>query len=370
MQIGRRIRQLALQSALFCRASAVTLACLEPVTHLLTGAVLARAGLNRKSAWATTVVVLAAEAPDIDILWYVDGPVNVFQHHRGITHTLVGVPFVAAAVVGLVWLLHRWRTRRGWRPKLPVHWGRLFAFGCIGGLSHILLDFTNAYGVRPFEPFSYRWYAWDIVSIFEPLLWIILGGGLVVPLLFSLINEEIGARSKGPRGRAGAIVALLLVCGVWWFRDLQHRRALAALDAQMYLGVEPVRVSAYPYETDPFLWYGVVETDGFFAAMHVDSRTQEVDRERRMRVYYKPAETPVTLAAKGSKMGRAYLDWAAYPYIEVEHLQPPQSGYNIHLFDLRYAYPERPGGVLGSRIVLDEDLKVVREGMGGRMQPD
>ena len=319
---------------------------------------------------STTVLVLSAEAPDIDIAWYVDGPVNIFQHHRGITHTFVGVPFVAAAVVGLVWLLHRWRTRRGWQPKLPVRWGVLFGLACLGGVSHILLDFTNQYGVRPFEPFSYKWYSWDIVAIWEPFLWLFLAGGLLLPLLFGLINEEIGARDKRPRGRVGAIVALVLVCALWWFRDIQHRRAVAALGQQLYLDAEPIRASAYPYDGDPFLWHGVVETEGFFATMHVDSRTGEVDHERRMYVRYKPAETPVTIAAKSSRMGRAYLDWAAYPYVEVEKLQPPESGYFIRLYDLRFAYPERPAGVLGSKIYLDDTLKVVREGMGSRMQPD
>jgi inner membrane protein len=343
---------------------------LEPVTHLLTGACLGRAGLNRKSALATLVTVLAAEAPDVDILWSVDGPVAAFQHHRGITHTLVGVPFVAALVVGFVWLFYRWRTKRGWQPKLPVRWGWLYLFACLAALSHILLDFTNQYGVRPFEPFSYKWYSWDIVAIVEPVLWVILVAGLLLPALFGLINEEVGARSKRPRGRAGAMVALVLVCGLWWFRDVQHRRALAALNAQTYLGADPVRVSAYPYDSDPFLWYGVVETDTFFATMHVESTGGEVDREGRMRVHYKPQETPVTLAAKQSAMGRAYLDWAAYPYVEVEKRQPPESGYEVRLYDLRYAYPERPLGVLGAKVLLDDGLKVRSEGMGTHMQPD
>src|SRR3954466_14770924 len=106
---------------------------------MLTGACLARAGFNRKSALATTVMVLAAEAPDLDIVAYFRGPVEGFAHHRGITHTLVGVPFVAAVVLGFVWLIYRWRVKRGWKPKasaLPVRWPLLFAFACIAGLSH------------------------------------------------------------------------------------------------------------------------------------------------------------------------------------------------------------------------------------------
>ena len=40
---------------------------MEPVTHFLTGACIGRAGLNRKTAYATLAAVLAAEAADLDI---------------------------------------------------------------------------------------------------------------------------------------------------------------------------------------------------------------------------------------------------------------------------------------------------------------
>ena len=75
---------------------------MEPVTHFLTGAVLSRAGFNRRTAYATLAMTLAAEAPDLDVLWGFRGPVAVLEHHRGITHTFLGAPFVALAVTGTV----------------------------------------------------------------------------------------------------------------------------------------------------------------------------------------------------------------------------------------------------------------------------
>ena len=65
---------------------------MEPVTHILTGACLSRAGLNRRAAYATLTMAIAAEFPDIDTLWSLRGPIAGFQHHRGITHTFVGLP--------------------------------------------------------------------------------------------------------------------------------------------------------------------------------------------------------------------------------------------------------------------------------------
>src|SRR5271163_900378 len=85
---------------------------MEPVTHFLTGACLARAAFNRRTAYATLAMTLAAEAPDLDVLWAFRGPVEALQHHRGITHTLLGAPFVALAVTGTVYLWHRFKRSR------------------------------------------------------------------------------------------------------------------------------------------------------------------------------------------------------------------------------------------------------------------
>lgn len=351
---------------------------MEPVTHFLTGACLSRAGFNRKTALATTAMVLAAEAADLDVLGYVKGPIFAFAHHRGITHTLIGAPFVAAITVTFVWLLQRLRRREpaegppvsppGAQEPLPIRWGVLYLGALLASLSHILLDFTNAYGVRPFEPFSYRWYSWDIVSIVEPLLYVFFFCGLVLPSLFRLINEEIGSRRRGPRGRGGAIFALVCICALWALRDYQHRRALSVLDGRLYEDAEPMRVSAYPYELNPFRWYGVVETENAFARLEVDSLNSDLAPHSRERIRYKPQENDASLAAKTSYFGRVYLDWAQYPVAETEQLDRPGGGWLVRIYDLRYQYPEREGEtrILGGGVELDGKLNVIDEFFGRR----
>ena len=185
---------------------------MEPVTHFLTGACLSRAGFNRKTALATVTMTLAAEAADLDVIAYVKGSATGFIAHRGITHTFLGIPFVAALVVGLLWLLDAlWQRRRRARKLPPAperRWGWLYLFACIAGLSHILLDFTNNYGVRPFYPFWGTWYAWDIVFIIEPLILAALFAALTLPWLFGLVGQEIGARQRGLQDRQRAAHAV------------------------------------------------------------------------------------------------------------------------------------------------------------------
>src|ERR1700728_3510362 len=103
---------------------------MEPVTHFLTGTCLGRSGFNRKTAYATLAMTLAAEAPDMDMLWGFRGPVAELEHHRGWTHSLVGAPVVALTVVALVWLLHRWRRNKT-TLVIPPRWGLLFIFALI-----------------------------------------------------------------------------------------------------------------------------------------------------------------------------------------------------------------------------------------------
>src|ERR1700743_26538 len=176
---------------------------MEPLTHFLTGACIGRAGFNRKTAYATLAATLAAEAPELDIVWGFAGPVAEPQPHRRTTHPLTAVPVVAAAATGAAWLFHRWSESRRHRASTPdqikaswtpVRWVWVSIAAFIASCSHILLDWTNTYGVRPFFPSIARWSAGTCIYIAEPVLWGLLLSALIFPWLFGLADREIGAR--------------------------------------------------------------------------------------------------------------------------------------------------------------------------------
>jgi inner membrane protein len=343
---------------------------MEPVTHFLTGATLSRAGFNRKTALATVTMTIAAEAADLDVVAYVKGSASGFIQHRGITHTFVAIPVIAALVVGLIWLGDRlWQIRRCARKLPPApqrHWGWLYLFACIAGLSHLLLDFTNNYGVRPFYPFSRQWYAWDIVFIIEPLMLAAMLAALTLPWLLGLVSREIGERQSGPRGRGASIAALLFIVALWGVRDVEHRRALAAMDTLEFHGDPSSRVAAFPYMVNPFQWAGVAETPSAYISMKVDSLRSEADPGNSAETYYKPLPTEATEAARKTDLGRAYMEWARFPLVEAEGLSEPGDGYLVHFTDVRFLYPEpllktrrRP---LVAFVLLDSHLRTREEG--------
>lgn len=300
---------------------------MEPVTHILTGACLARAGLNRRAAYATATMAIAAEFPDIDTLWgYIGGPVVGFQHHRGFTHTFLGLPIEAGLIVAGVYAVHRIRQRRAGSvpPKAPVRWGVLYGFALIALLSHIFLDFTNNYGVRPLSPFNPRWYAGSFVFIFDPVLFCLLLMAFLLPPLFALIGSEVGSRRPAFRGRGWAIASLLLIACWWSVRFVEHHKAVTLAEAQSRVVSAdgsprafalPNRVLANPDPLSIFRWHIVSDFGGFYQLAETDTLNGSLTPAQD--IYPKPAITPVIAAAAAAPLGRAYLDWSPVPMLSV-----------------------------------------------------
>jgi inner membrane protein len=340
---------------------------MEPITHILAGACISRATLKSKTALSTVTMVIAAEIADVDLLYSLRGPVVGFQHHRGWTHSVAAMPLMAALSLALVWVWYRLFPRKIFnriapaaldRPRMPVRWVLLYGYACLAALSHLLLDYTTSYGIRLFEPFSFKWYSWDIVYMAEPFMWVVLGLGLAVPGLLGLVYHR--RRSYGFKygARSGAIFALLAIVLMCGFRDYQHRDALAELNMGLWDGRRPVRSSAYPYPWNPFFWHGVVETSDSFETVEVNTLDGGVSPADHSRAYYKPKETAVTTAAKQSNLGRLYLDWARYPVIETTVEHNSKAAYRVRFYDLRSIHR------LYGSVDLDTNLGVVMQRFG------
>ena len=345
---------------------------MEPVTHFLTGACMGRAGFNRKTRYATLAAVLAAEAADLDVLWGFAGPVEELKHHRGITHTFWAVPVVAGVVVGAIWVFHRWREARqknkggtaqtpeslsqtGAAPesrpasRLPIHWGWLYATAFVAALSHLLLDWTNNYGLRPFFPFNLRWYAGSFMFIVEPVLYVFFFLAFFMPWVTGLTDREIGARRQPFRGRGWAIFALAAMVALGCWRWAEHAQALAMIQ-NTNIASEPVtRMAAEPYPVNPFRWHAILETADFYQTAEIDTRTSSIESDPHQDVFYKPADTPAVEAAKQTLLGRVYLDWGTWAVVrdlgqepvagmDPPNLPPNRAWTTVEFTDLRFDY--------------------------------
>jgi inner membrane protein len=344
---------------------------MEPVTHMLTGAVLARTGLNRRAAYATVAMVLAAEFPDIDTLWSLRGPVAGFEHHRGITHTFVGVPIEAAALTLAFYAWHRLRKKP---TKAAPNWLLLYGGILLALLSHLLLDWTNNYGIRPFFPFNPRWYAGSFVFIFEPVLFAILVLALVLPPLFALINAEVGVRKRAFPSTRWSWLALLLIAGLYVLRYDQRQIAMHVVAQQ----ASADRVFASPHPTDPFLWSVVSDSPDAYRLYTVSTRFS-ADLPAPYDTLYKPTTTLPLLVAKRSDLGRIYLDWSMFPVLTVtpDTSDPNHPLSRVTFADARFMYSTslmdgREHPPLSGSVLLDmeepEGSRVVETKFDGRTQ--
>jgi inner membrane protein len=288
-------------------------------------------------------MTLAAEAPDIDIFWGFGGPLTAFHHHRGITHTFLAAPFLAAITVGAVYLWHRFKTRKIIRSTVRPRWLLLWLLAMLAHLSHLLLDYTNNYGLRPFFPFSGKWYESDLVFVIEPLILIVFTLALVLPLLLRLVDQEItqtvaagGYRRNKYRGRTFAIIAIAFMVGLWFLRAVEHHRAIALVIEEAPPDENIRRAAAEPYPVNPFRWHAIVDTGNYYRTAEVDTLGQLVNSDPTQDVFYKRADTPATLAAKKSRLGRVYLDWAQYPLVEESGKYGKWT--EVSFRDLRFTY--------------------------------
>ena len=361
---------------------------MEPVTHFLTGACLSRAGLNRHAAYATLAMTLAAEAPDLDVLWSLGGPIAGFQHHRGWTHTIAGMPVMAALIVAVVWFVHR--SRLSWSARgteaeprrvslaAPVRWGMLYALCLVALGSHLLLDWTNNYGVRPFFPFNPRWYAGSFVFIVEPVMLLALAAGLLAPSLFGLVSSEVGARRRQFRGQGWAAAALLAVAALWAVRYAERNKAVSIAQSEgagnpgeaAVSGSTVLRVMANPYPLTPFRWHTVLETPTLYRMREVDTLHGTSESSDTADLFFKPAETAATLAAKRSRLGRAYLDWSMWPLV-TEEGRDEDGTLTVSFRDLRFLYDTpflrgRRNAPLSGSVEVDPAGRVVEMSLGSR----
>jgi inner membrane protein len=311
---------------------------MDNLTHTLTGLVLSRVGLDRWCGRASALLILAANAPDIDVIAAAHGgTVTYLEHHRGLTHSFVMAPAMALLVVAVVGLAVKGRN---------MQWARSWVLAQIGVLSHLLMDWTNIYGIRLLWPFDSVWYRLDIVSVIDPWIWAVLALAFLWPLLARLVSSEIGAQSRAGRGIAW--FALLFIVGYEFSRWVLHARAVETLDVRIYQGQPPKRSAAFPSLANPFRWRGLVEIDNAYV-IHAVNLMGEFDPTSGT-VLYQADSRPELEAARQTRAFQVFTGFAPYPLWQVLALPEPEGAVRVNGVDLRFAMPGE-GRFMASAIV-------------------
>ncbi|MGH9942221.1 MAG: metal-dependent hydrolase [Pyrinomonadaceae bacterium] len=366
---------------------------MDNLTHTLVGLVAAKAGLERVSPYATAVCVLAANGPDADILAALGGHWFYLEHHRGVTHSLVGTLALSLLIPLLFYAADRVLARLRRRPPRGVRLGGLFVASLLLSASHPLLDWTNNYGVRPWLPWNGRWYYGDLVFIVDPWLWLSLGGAAfllasrkkwqvvvwaLLALALSVAFFILPARSGMPFpfvsqalwlagviglfaawrfgmgkrfGQKLAAAALALVVAYWgglWLlqaRAESHAREVAAA-AVGRAGETLRRIAAMPTLADPLNWVTVAETERAYYRFNTSalSRERTVDGWHRAERFPKPQGVDAERAAAAAEDWRTQI-FLAFSRFPATRVTADCAGATLVQFaDLRFTAPGRARG--------------------------
>lgn len=308
---------------------------MDNLTHTLTGLALSRAGLNRFCPQATWILLLAANAPDADVVSALAGPALYLDYHRHLTHAFIAVPLMALLPVALVRLFSR----------RPIDWKRAWVVSMLGVLSHLLLDLTNLYGIRLALPFSHHWSRLDTTSVVDLWIWVVLILSVFAPLIARLVGSEIGeSRGKAEgAGRGWAMFALAFLLLYNAGRSLAHQQAIAVMDSRVYDSETPLRIAAFPGLANPFRWRGLVETESAYSIHDVNlfGTFDPVGGEW----YPKPPFSAEMRTASETPEFRAFLGFVQYPLWASAPAPAPEGATRVQLFDLRFGSPRQPGFV-------------------------
>ena len=320
---------------------------MDNLTHTLTGVLLARAGLSRLTPRAAWIAALGANIPDIDVVSLAAGPSAYFMYHRWATHAIVFAPLMALLPVIAV--------AAATRTKLP--WFKAWLVALVAVASHLLLDFTNPYGIRLWLPFSDEWPALDSTHVIDIWIWAMLLVAVLWPMLSGLVGSEIGAKRSRP-GRGAAIAALLGITLYDAARFVLHDRALRTLESRVYDGTAPRRTVAFPHFANPLQWDGWVETERSWQAVQVNL-AQEFDPQPRS-VSYKREEHPAMAAARRLPIFQVHMKFSRTPYWRVTPAPNNPDAYRVELVDLRFGRDGRSG--FTATAVVDKNGQVLESG--------
>jgi inner membrane protein len=356
---------------------------MDNFTHSFVGYAAAKAGLEKASPYATAVCVIAANAPDCDLLGYLGGRWFGFYHHRGITHSIVGVVALSLLLPTIFYAVDWWRSRREGRA-VKVRWGPLFLVALLLTFSHPFLDWTNTYGVRPLLPWNGAWFYGDFAFVVEPFFWLVLGvmgfiltaktkrktvlwlswatlafavmliapvlRGVQVPLLWPALWVA-GAILAGKLWLAGAAakwgtsiarVALALLAsylGLAWglHRQAEHE-ARARTQALAQGNNEAVtQTAAGSLPGNPLRWVGLGETDKATYRFFIELRGGGATPAER---FAKPSGAEaklVDLALAQDEKARIWRNFARFPAARVQG--DCLSETIVQFADLRFAAP-------------------------------
>lgn len=251
--------------------------------------------------------VAGSQAPDLDGLLRFRGNACYIRNHRGMSHSLPAIAIWTLLITGILQLFYH--------GGLP--WLHLGGWVLLAVCLHVFTDLFNAYGTQAMRPFNDKWISWNIIHIFDPVVFsvhviaiLLWAGGLVnpavlFPIMYLFVALYFVWRTITARITMQNLPAM----------DREHR------EGETYIAVPTISLS---------FWNVVKQADdGSFVIGNLKNGVIEwVDRARC-------SDHPAVEKSKSDPSIRSFLYFTSFACAEVkEH----DWGYEVRWSDVRYRH--------------------------------
>ncbi|MFH5883801.1 metal-dependent hydrolase [Halalkalibaculum sp. DA3122] len=153
---------------------------MDPVTHGLIGASASQSFADKeKLRLAALAGATGAMLPDLDILIGTSSdPLLTLEFHRQFTHALLFIPVGALLAAVACW----------WLVKKKLSFKETYSFTLLGTATAGIADVFTSYGVQLLWPLTDERFAWNLVSVFDPLFSL----GLILTVGLALYRKQKG----------------------------------------------------------------------------------------------------------------------------------------------------------------------------------
>jgi inner membrane protein len=291
---------------------------MDPVSQAALGASFSQsfAKDRRYMTAAFAIGALSGMAADLDILIQSDeDPLLFLEFHRQFTHSLFFIPFGALFCALIVEGFFRL-----FRPQQRLSFQSVYLFSLLGYATHALLDACTSYGTLLLWPLSNERFAWNTVSIIDPLF--------TLPLLAFVLAALVKRNYR--YARYGFIYAVIfLLAGL-----IQKHRA----EAQLYeladsRGHSVERIHVKPSFGNRHLWKLLYEANGRY---YVDAVrllwTPEIIKGDSIAKLNVKLDYPWLPQDSQQAIDIERFRWFSDDYLAVSRDDP------MLIFDVRYSY--------------------------------
>ena len=218
---------------------------MDPLSQGVVGAVVPQSFAQKNTLfWAAVIGFLSGLAPDLDIFIRSDiDPLLFLEYHRQFTHSLIFIPMGGFICASFFFILLR--------NKIKLPFKKIWLFATLGYGTHGLLDACTSYGTLLFWPFSDYRFAWNNISIIDPLF--------TIPIIILILIAAI--KKNYFYSRIALLWAILyLICGV----IINNKVLSIGKELAFSRGHHIEKISAKPTFGNLLLWKVIYESNDEF----------------------------------------------------------------------------------------------------------